>query len=56
MMEDHVTDDFILWNEFCDQKRGVMRSLYEEALKGDKEALFELMSEVCSYGYWTNHG
>ena len=54
-MEDHVTDEFI-YCDWSDENRANMRHLYRVALKGDKEALEELMTMAYECGYREAYG
>ena len=56
MMEEHVTDDFIYCDEWNDEDRGDLRHLYRVALKGDKDALVELMNAAYECGYKEAYG
>jgi len=50
-MEEHVTDQFLYFTEETDENKKDLRHLYEEALKGDKNALVELMNVAYDCGY-----
>jgi len=56
MMEEHVTDRFLYFLEETDENKSTLRYLYEEALKGDKNALVELMDTAYDCGYMDAYG